>query len=475
MSITVNFTSFSKRPNSTARPSGGRAFTVVLKSPSGVTNPEIELAYSGNPSEWNYAHIPSFGRYYFVTEWTYSNGVWIAQLSVDVLASWKTYIGQSSQYILRCSAEFNGDVLDTLYPTKADIVNHSTNSGFRWATSLTSGRYVVGIINGDSGGVGAVKYYVFTQAQFNSLCSFLLSDISWLDLDFTEISEGLSKTLFNPFQYIASVMWFPFAVPTGGSANIKFGWWDTSVSASHLPDRPLYSITATFALRDHPQKEERGNYMNLNPYTRRTLEFRPFGSIPIDTMSIISSTTITAHIQVDLISGGGTMVVSPDGSELHAFIMTHAQVGVPIQLAQIGRDYLATAVNALNPGADIIGGVISGAKKGGPAGAVTGALTSIASNASGIESTIKSAMPQLCTTGGNGSISDYFFPPTLHSQFLIAVDDSNANLGRPLCEERAISAIPGYILVHNADISAPCTSTETGMIKSWMEAGFFYE
>lgn len=120
MGISVNMYTFSKYANSTEQPAGaGTSFDCVLKDTSGVINPTIalKLDMSFNVSAYNYAYIPDFERYYFVREWTWERGLWVASLDVDVLATYKAQIGVSTQYVLRSSLASNGKILDTIYPT----------------------------------------------------------------------------------------------------------------------------------------------------------------------------------------------------------------------------------------------------------------------------------------------------------------------------------------------------------------------
>ena len=101
--MTAKFWTFSKIQNSTAQPSGaGTQHTVYLKGPCSVMAPVFLIEgidTSLNYCEWN-------GRYYFVTDMILSNNsIYEVRCSVDALATWKTEIGTSSQYILRSASE----------------------------------------------------------------------------------------------------------------------------------------------------------------------------------------------------------------------------------------------------------------------------------------------------------------------------------------------------------------------------------
>ena len=90
MAIDITFYTFNKKPNSTRQPPGGGVtYKCNLIEPTSFTAPDIALVVPAKPTGYNYAFIPEFSRYYFVTDWAFSAGLWRASLSVDVLASFK--------------------------------------------------------------------------------------------------------------------------------------------------------------------------------------------------------------------------------------------------------------------------------------------------------------------------------------------------------------------------------------------------
>ena len=119
MGFDVKFFVVAKRKNSTFQPADDTVkFTAScnLKESSGVLNPTISLSFTmeSKPYNLNYAYIPLFGRYYYVTDWVYKERLWWANLEVDVLSTYKTTIENRSYYILRCSAKKNDQITDTL-------------------------------------------------------------------------------------------------------------------------------------------------------------------------------------------------------------------------------------------------------------------------------------------------------------------------------------------------------------------------
>lgn len=67
-------------------------FSGSLKEETSVTNPVIMMELE-NPTGFNYAYIPEFGRYYFIDDIvSVRTGLWKISMKVDVLESFKNNI-----------------------------------------------------------------------------------------------------------------------------------------------------------------------------------------------------------------------------------------------------------------------------------------------------------------------------------------------------------------------------------------------
>lgn len=72
--------------------SNSNIFTGSLKGETSVTNPVVIMELE-NPTGYNYAHIPEFGRYYFIDDMvSVRTGLWKISMKVDVLESFKSSI-----------------------------------------------------------------------------------------------------------------------------------------------------------------------------------------------------------------------------------------------------------------------------------------------------------------------------------------------------------------------------------------------
>ena len=482
MSISVNFYNFAKKPNSTKTPTGsGTSYECYLKEPCDMLNPVIGLKVN-SPIAWNYCAIHAFRRYYFVREWTFVSGIWYATLAVDALASWKTEIGNSEQYVLRSDTDYDNTIIDTLYPCFSGMAQNTSEIDNPWPASFNSGYYIVGIVNSDINAVGAVSYYLFTTAGFSTLKNYLLGDSNWLTADVTEISANLQKELFNPFQYITMCMWFPLlpATESTASSNLAFGWWILK-DQNYKQILPNVNITRVFSfdIPQHPQKNTRGEYLQRSSnYSDFTLFFPPFGSIHIPAESVTNSDKLYAKMVCDPITGIANLVISPFSEFSTIIAQTSAMLGIPVQLAQINNQPLQAAGNILGGIAGVGMGAASAA-----VGAVTGNMLGALGGAGAIASSVTNAaigttqalMPTLQTSNTNGSISSLQFAPQLRARFRLLVDEDITHFGRPYCKKTKLNALPGYIKCMGVEIETTATQIENNMISDYLNGGFYYE
>lgn len=506
MALTVRFWEYAKRENATSRPNNNTAAAtytnVLLKDDCSIVNPAIKLKESmaTRVQDWNYCYIPEFSRYYYVTDWIWQAGLWIAELQVDVLASFRDRIGQQSVYILRSASAYDGNVVDGTYPTTAGAATYQSsavNSPFAGLYSGNDGAYIVGVVNKSASGV---RYYAFSYAGFRIFCQKLFTYSSgWLNIDVSEISEDLQKALVNPFQYVVSAFYLPVPVSwfTNNSigtttTTVEFGWWSVTVAsgARILNPGTLYSFTTSLTIPKHPQSSNRGGYLNLSPYSFYTLRYYPFGTLDIDSESICNWNTLDLYTDIDVCTGRAILTIAVNGKNNPLRTM-ESNVSVQIPTAAINVDYmgLGSKSTGVAAAATAIGQLASGggtffqniAEKGkafianlraGNTGAIASGAKQAASN---ILSSAMAARATAEITGQLGSFTLYDTQTlTLSGRFLPIADEDLSHRGRPLCQVRTINTLYGFVLCADADISIPCTDREKSAIQAYMEAGFFY-
>ena len=472
MSFSVKLYTLSKRDNSTKRPTAntGTNFDCVIKTGSGIMRPTISLdiGVGNDPSQYNYAYISAFGRYYFIEEWYFERALWTASLRVDVLATYKTEIGSANLYIMRASGAHNGNIVDTLYPAKTGCSFASDTKTNPWTDAMT---YVIGVIS-EGGMLGAMSYWAMGIGGFSNVCTNLLSSLdgtgavtSANGYDFIgDCSQALQRSLVDPLQYIKTCIMLPVAIgDTIGDTgqNIMVYNWDAHQTGKLLHPNQAITKTYSFSISKHPDTNSRGNYVNSAPFTNISLTIPPFGVFDIDTSVTCNASTLTAVIRIDQITGKASLTISCNGIVLNR---VEAQLGIPISMSSVKQDFIGAASGL----AGAIGGAAAGALSGGLGGMVLGA-------ASGIGNAITSLVPRASTIGTTGSYGTLIGDFRLDHQFFRPVADDNTHNGRPLCEVRQINTLSGYMIIQDGDVAINGTASEDAKVRAYLESGFYYE
>lgn len=463
------FYQFAKRTNSTKRPSGGQEFGIDLKAPCNIIDPEIKIATQSDPTGYNYCYLPTFSRYYWVKNWTYSDGLWNASLTVDTLASYRDQIGYSTEYVVRSSAKYNGTISDGLYPATAEV--RSVTSAFQggFSETISGGFFVIGFIAKAANSIGAITYVVMTPENAKKLSAKLLTDVSYLSIDNAEISDSLTKVLFNPYQYIVSCNYFPFDVAKLTAhlplvSSVDVGWWSIDVPCWILgADNNNLTKSVSVGIPKHPQAASRGGYCNASPYTDYTIFLQPFGVIPLDASKLWGANTLSIQYVVDLFTGDSILRILTNTNQL--VYETTAKLGVSIQLSNIAFDIPSGSGGLLQTGIAAAFGGLQAAFSGG----------SISDVGNGILNAAQATNADVASKGATGSTIAFDMVPYIVARFKILVDDNNEHHGRPLCQRVQLFSIPGFIMVDDPDIALTATAAEIDSVKSYMKNGFFLE
>lgn len=468
----ATFYKFAKRTNSTKRPSGGQGFGIDLKAPCNIIDPEIKIATQSDPTSYNYCYLPTFSRYYWVKNWTYADGLWMASLTVDTLASYRDQIGYSTEYVVRSSAKFDPKIVDNLYPTKATVTTKTmlaNTTPFTDDPEGNRGFFVVAVNAPGYVSFGGAVYLAMGGTTFQALMSALLSDTDYLDISAEEISSNLTKALFNPIQYLSKAFWIPCGNAAIGAPinEIPVGWWKmqnvgNAFVIQNTNDKQVF--TFNISTPHHPQHITRGVYTDGAPYSEYTLYCPPFGEIKLNANLFVLQSTLYCRLTVDYRTGDAVLDLSFNHDFDTVFFSTSSNVAVSVQLAQI-----ATNVDELSS----LGGLIQTA-----VGAIAGGAAAFFGGGdivNGIASGAQQTTVQSQSKGGGASVAKYGITPYLTGVFYDLVDDNNEDHGRPLCQRVQLFSIPGFIMVDDPDIALTATAAEIDSVKSYMKNGFFLE
>lgn len=471
----AQFYTFNKRANSTKRPEGsGRSYDITLKTDCSLNDPDIILYFGTDYlPEYNYVYIPRLKRYYFITDWEYTEHKnWVAHCQEDVLASWKTDIGLQSLYVVRSASRRDQNIVDMLYPAKADVTCSSSITTSPWMyngdVTVDHGCFVVGCVS-DEGHFGSLNYYVLTPAQLTILCEYLttkfVSQSKGFNID--DASIALQNSLVNPMQFIRSCLWFPFQA----SSLIGLVYLDAvtiynqvityesngvtaTLRAGQLRNNAIYRPSSISLTKiNHPQASDHGAYMNCSPFTDVQLKIPPLGVVNLDATILANSSNPFIDHTVDLITGKVIMEVKTGTVTLNRL---STQLGVPIQLSQVTRDYMGVLNNAVGAVGSLFTGNILGA-------------------ANGVYNALASAAPRASSVGSNGGFADIYGDIELMYTFYTQTEVNNTEHGRPLMQTVQLGTLTGYMEVEKADIQIACSASEADRIAAFLVNGFYYE
>lgn len=490
MPITVTLYSFTKRENSTKRPSsGGTDYSCTLIDNTSLMNPTFKLSIASNPIGKNYCYVSDFHRYYFIKDITSYQNFWYISCTCDVLASFKTEIGSQSHYVLRSASDYDGDIEDTVYPCNTNLNTYydgpdSTDPLYYYAGEC----YVLGIV-GCTAQVdcqfGSVIYYVMSAACLSKFLDYLMNNVAsgsdpWGSIATTEYSEGVQKALLNPIQYIKSCTFMPFTaeqISAQATSTVKFGYYSWSVPGGYtckmLREANICKTKdySYITLRKHPQAATRGAYLNCQPYTRYTLHYGPWGDIDLDPMMLKGSNKIRLETLYDLVGGVGRLIVSGNLNTAAVIYNGTVKIGVDVNLSQVYKDALAYEKATTQT---LFGSIAAGASITNPVSDIAKGLSFITS---GIQDMTRLNYPTVSGIGSGGSYLSFHDSSNLYvvSKFNEIVDENLEEIGRPLCESKQINTLSGFILCQNADCHITGTQDEAIKINDYLNTGFFYE
>lgn len=462
MAIDVVFYKVAKRRNSTYVPQAENAYMTLpcnLKDNCGVVSPIIALAsgLTWNPNGVNYCHISAFGRYYWINEWKYENGLWLCYCNSDPLASWRDTISSTNYYILRTSQAYDGNIIDKSYPfypmAETNVIRAEAPL-WVFEGDIGVGSFVVGIV----GSSGIATYYAMNSAGFSDLCTKMFSNIDWMKTgaDFGDVKDDLIKTVLNPAQYVTSVMWFPSNV-TGdiSPVNIPVGWWEiTGVRCTQITDRVLGSIHVSVDVPSHPQSASRGNYLNSFPYRRVKIRIGGFGVCELDPNKI-SNGKVDVAISYDKRTGNAVCYIY---SNKMLLANLYGTIGVPVAISDIQQNLGGAIMNGIM-------GIVSTF-----AGSVGGALSGL----NGMVSDLATVdVNQISSQGGVASLGSSV---TVYTEAHEIVPEDNDRNGRPYCRIGNMKALgTGYYKMLSGETSCLGASPdEIAVIQKTLEEGIYY-
>lgn len=434
----ITLYSFSKRENSTKRPTGGSVVECVLKESTSIYTPSFRL--NTNPSNYNYCKWND--RYYYITDsFIERTGVYRIECSIDILATWKEDIGNTTAFIKYATTGYDESMLDDRLSSKDDVIINR-NSGELF-TGYPSG-YVVGYI-GEQGSASPVVG--LTESQLITLQNAIQS--SAFSEFLSNPGNSLSKILTDTASAITSCRYLPKIGIGGDKPVVLAGGYDTGITGKEidiaLPNTLNINIPWNFPENDF---RNRSRYTNVYVY----LPAYGYAQLNTDDLLGISSLSITALLD----STVGVIAYDVGG-----IFKAEADISTPVQISTV------TQGNALGTLAGVAGGL---------AGIFMG--NHFAAMGSLFGANVASMMTNVGSVGSLGSHSSWSIKSEV--QIIVLSHDTNippssmANVqGRPCMKVKNIEA--GYNECVNASVDCDAPERYKTAINSMLNGGFYYE
>lgn len=443
-----------KRENSTKNEFVSIDIVLNLKDTSSIINPVVIIDTSVNAYGYNYLYINQFSRFYFIRDCKWVLGAWELTCECDVLASWKTQITSAEKYVLRSSSNYDTSITDTLYPSKASAyLKHSQ-------ATLPIGQaesFIISTICESPYAFGSTTYYVCTRQQAKDFMGFMLSGVpTWENI--SDFSGDVAKAFIDPFQYVTGCMVFPFLIPdtitTDGT--IKFGYWDSGISAKILltPKR-FFNVELTL-----PASDDTRVFTNYQPYAEYWLEAGVFGVVPLN-RKWFETNKVYVNVAVDLMNGNSKLTVS-NTSDIDVNPLT-------VSVSKIGSQ-VAIASTQFRSELGIGGGIES------VLAPVATGLSSLVSGGNVMSSALNSLVKTQVSGQNEGVVAAQDSAViTLVGLFYNMADEDITENGRPCFKRVTLSTLTGYCKVDDGRIAGNMLLEEQRKIQAYLEGGFFIE
>ena len=490
MSVTVYFANVSKKRNSTYRGTFNVSYDCVLKAPTSLDRPIFLV--SAATMDYNAAKYGD--RYYFIDDVvSVRQGQWEVSCILDVLATYKTEIQASTQFVTYSSSMTSEWLTDPRIPveTAVPFIDKKNKSFTNLFSSI--GFYVL-TVNGKD---GCIAYCVdilqimtlisnvntWKNDGINAIMSggdqHFVYDFSSPEGAIEAFSKISLQTGFignayaNAPQMIRSCIWVPFNRSTfeeGNLEHIYLGEFDTGVQAKRCKTDP----ETDFIKVDIPWK-----YSDWRRSTCETVYlYLPFvGNISLSSDEISGSTELAINYSATATDGvicyqvnADSLIVGTYGGSCCANypigINQQASAGAIAQTAFSGAEKMVSmAINSsLSPAS--MAGVVAGESLAGIQTAYD--IQNVR------HSTNPSCIGAFSGGAGAGLSLDAFVCLTSCRTSCDPID-MVATMGYPTMKPMSLSGLSGFCQCANAHVAAAAQARELDAIDTYLNTGFFIE
>ena len=499
MSVTVYFKNTSKRRNSTLQPSfsASDGYDCVLKDATSLDRPTFLVSAATmdfNVAKWG-------NRYYFIDDVvSVRNNQWEVSCVLDVLATYKTEILASTQYV-SYSASHAGNatwLADTRIPVikKSEVDSEYTDINTLFDSTGFFVLTVVGLNGCETFAVTAYDLTMLianvsswrtnlqntiynsipaaptgsatTQAAIDALAGFMKA------LNYASVqTDFLGNAYANAPACIRSCIWVPFlpaAFEQGNAKNIFLGEFDTGVSAKTVKTRPATGYKSLNIPWFHTDWRR--------SYCEEVYLYLPLvGMVQLSVDDITSASSVVIHYSATCSDGCVAYLIECDGEIIGTYggnVSANQPIGINQQasVGEIANAFIAASDKIISTGVQ---------QTLNPASATVAAAGSIFQTVtSGYEvANVQASTHVSCTGGiGGGAGSGLILTPMIYvvnHETIVEPVDMAATMGRPVMKPMSLSTCTGYTQCTNAHVSAAAQVQELDAIDYYLNSGFYIE
>lgn len=462
------WSNFTKRRNSTKRPSGaGTPHNVRLKEATSIEKPTF--VFQGNDFSINY--VRAFDHYYFVDDIkSVRQDIIEVSCSMDVGATFKSEIGSYNAYIERCASFRTASLPDPMISIK----NTETIDEYIKTVAYFSytGIYVISVLNDIGSGVGFTTYYVFEQSSMEALAAYI--NVDWGGgSGITSVLEWLQATFLHTADAIIDCIWMPIPsalLPAASfsSETVKVGVDIVSgVTAKRFTTVAIYNFEEYLAI---PHKYT--DFRKGAPYTLHKLFLPGYGYVDINALDFPND-VIYVEYTTDISTGDTTILLRDASESLHGHIIATYTFNIAVSIP-IG--HVSTNASGATGGIASAATATAFVKNLAHTSPVAAGIVGVAS---AINSIAQATAPTMSIHGGKGGRSLFYanrsFRITMIARDTTDPDDLTTAHGNLYMERRQISTCSGYVKCSNAEVPIAGMESDKQAVNDLLNSGFYYE
>ena len=455
---------------------------VIDEDDEEIATPDSDVVVDSDVfMRFNYAYIPDFQRYYYVTDiQIIRSHLFRVSFAVDVLMSFKDYLLSLSGFIERNEFSYDDDLSDSLKPfeEKASVTIEQAESGniqFSVDAEWLDYNFVVNMLVCNANFKGGAIEKPFSIGDMMDPETFQAGNSIPYAITNNKVAQVLYRAVkgqdgdkVEPF--INSVVAFPFNIPLRDNATLQKVWYEDSTkilktqAGLDLEGYIPKANTSDYLIAGYVNVPPVSSFADLPPYRRIEVYMPFYGWHELDLMKT-SGHRLAVYYVANYIDGSA-MVYLHDVTTATLIFSSSCQLGNKIPVTKTNLQEIEVSKNALNSQLAI--NLVSSALNIG-IGSFSGNPFSIAKGISNIGSSFANYVNSNASLFHHASVSFGGGAMGLYSplrvqirttRFNTSIDDEGAYAklyGKPLYQTRLLSTLSGFTTIpqiHLEDLPA---------------------